>query len=103
MKKITDTPAQAIEINENIVVLETPIKRGETLITEIEVIRPNAGTLRGVRLADVANSDVDALMVVLPRITYPSLTTAECGRLELPDLVALAGRVIGFLSPKQAE
>ncbi|MGJ3745451.1 phage tail assembly protein, partial [Yersinia pseudotuberculosis] len=37
------------------------------------------------------------------RITYPSLTTAECGRLELPDLVALAGRVIGFLSPKQAE
>ncbi|AJK17458.1 putative tail protein gpE P2 bacteriophage [Yersinia pseudotuberculosis str. PA3606] len=35
MKKITDTPAQAIEINENIVVLETPIKRGETLITEI--------------------------------------------------------------------
>ncbi|BFI48188.1 phage tail protein [Yersinia pseudotuberculosis] len=103
MKKITDTPAQTIEINENIVVLETPIKRGETLITEIEVIRPNAGTLRGVRLADVANSDVDALMVVLPRITYPSLTTAECGRLELPDLVALAGRVIGFLSPKQAE
>ncbi|MGJ3745419.1 phage tail assembly protein, partial [Yersinia pseudotuberculosis] len=94
MKKITDTPAQTIEINENIVVLEAPIKRGETLITEIEVIRPNAGTLRGVRLADVANSDVDALMVVLPRITYPSLTTAECGRLELPDLVALAGRVI---------
>lgn len=103
MKKITGTPVQTIEINENIVVLETPIKRGETLITEIEVIRPNAGTLRGVRLADVANSDVDALMVVLPRITYPSLTTAECGRLELPDLVALAGRVIGFLSPKQAE
>ncbi|MFQ6242987.1 phage tail assembly protein [Yersinia enterocolitica] len=85
---------------ENIVMLDTPLKRGDTLITEIEIIRPNAGTLRGVRLADVANSDVDALMVVLPRITIPSLTTAECARLELPDLVALAGKVISFLSPK---
>ncbi|CNK74632.1 TPA: phage tail assembly protein [Yersinia enterocolitica] len=86
--------------NKNTVMLDTPLKRGDTLITEIEIIRPNAGTLRGVRLADVANSDVDALMIVLPRITYPSLTTAECIRLELPDLVALAGKVISFLSPK---
>lgn len=103
MKKVTARTEPAAEINENVVVLDTPVKRGDTLITEIEVIRPNAGTLRGVRLADVANSDVDALIIVLPRITYPSLTTTECGRLELPDLVALAGKVIGFLSPKQAE
>ncbi|CQH51837.1 phage tail assembly protein [Yersinia enterocolitica] len=102
MNKVTAKTEPATEINENLVVLDTPVKRGDTLITEIEVIRPNAGTLRGVRLADVANSDVDALIIVLPRITYPSLTTTECGRLELPDLVALAGKVIGFLSPKQA-
>ncbi|HDL8528177.1 TPA: phage tail assembly protein [Yersinia enterocolitica] len=87
--------------NKNTVMLDTPLNRGDTLITEIEIIRPNAGTLRGVRLADVANSYVDALMIVLPRITYPSLTSAECARLELPDLVALAGKVISFLSPKQ--
>ncbi|HHL2583418.1 TPA: phage tail assembly protein [Yersinia enterocolitica] len=103
MKKVTAKTEPATEINENLVVLDTPVKRGDTLITEIEVIRPNAGTLRGVRLSDVAHSDVDALIIVLPRITYPSLTTTECGRLELPDLVALAGKVIGFLSPKQAE
>ncbi|WP_145533775.1 phage tail assembly protein [Yersinia alsatica] len=102
MKKVTVKTEPNTDINENLVVLDTPVKRGDTLITEIEVNRPNAGTLRGVRLADVANSDVDALIVVLPRITYPSLTTAECSRLELPDLVALAGKVIGFLSPKQA-
>lgn len=77
-------------------VLDTPLKRGDTLITEIEVRRPNAGTLRGVRLFDVAHSEVDALIIVLPRITTPTLTAAECGRLELPDLVALAGKVIGF-------
>ncbi|EMQ2084137.1 phage tail assembly protein [Yersinia enterocolitica] len=101
MKKVTTKAEPAVETNENLVVLDTPVKRGDTLITEIEIIRPNAGTLRGVRLTDVANSDVDALMIVLPRITYPSLTTAECSRLELPDLVALASKVISFLSPKQ--
>ncbi|HDL7647121.1 TPA: phage tail assembly protein [Yersinia enterocolitica] len=102
MKKVTAKTETAAEVNENLVVLDTPLKRGDTLITEIEVYRPNAGSLRGVRLSDVAHSDVDALIIVLPRITSPTLTAAECGRLELPDLVALAGKVIGFLSPKQA-
>lgn len=84
----------------NLVKLDTPIKRGETSITEVEVLKPNAGALRGVRLADVANADVDALLTVLPRITSPQLTQHECAMLELPDMVALAGQVIGFLSPK---
>ncbi|WP_145510054.1 MULTISPECIES: phage tail assembly protein [Yersinia] len=101
MKKVTAKTEPAAEINENLVVLDTPLKRGDTLITEIEVYRPNAGALRGVRLLDVANADVDALIIVLPRITSPTLTAAECNRLELPDLVALAGKVVGFLSPKQ--
>ncbi|WAT01043.1 phage tail assembly protein [Rouxiella chamberiensis] len=89
-----------MEQNENMVTLDTPIKRGETEITQVEIIKPNAGALRGVGLAAVANADVDALLVVLPRITLPSLTKDEVGRMELPDLVALAGKVIGFLSPK---
>ncbi|CNH65262.1 phage tail assembly protein [Yersinia enterocolitica] len=101
MKKPAAKTVLEKTVNENVVVLETPLKRGDTLITEIEVYRPNAGSLRGVRLFDVAHSDVDALIVVLPRVTTPTLTAAECSRLELPDLVALAGKVIGFLSPKQ--
>ncbi|WP_413742310.1 phage tail assembly protein [Sodalis sp. RH15] len=86
-----------------LVKLDTPIKRGETLITNVEVLKPNAGALRGVRLADVANADVDALLIVLPRITSPQLTQHECAQLGLPDMVALAGQVIGFLSPKSDE
>ncbi|OAM68312.1 phage tail assembly protein, partial [Yersinia enterocolitica] len=74
MKKLTVKTETIAEVNENVVVLETPLKRGDTLITEIEVYRPNAGALRGVRLSDVAHSDVDALIVVLPRITTPTLT-----------------------------
>ena len=88
------------EHNENIVILEEPIKRGEMEISQIEIIKPNAGHLRGIGLASLANADVDALTVILPRITLPNLTTQECKTLNLPDLIALAGKVIGFLSPK---
>ena len=54
---------------ENIVTLENPIKRGEQVIEKITLMKPNAGTLRGVSLADVARSEVDALIKVLPRMT----------------------------------
>ncbi|AUU09535.1 MULTISPECIES: phage tail assembly protein [Serratia] len=88
---------------ENTVVLNTPIKRGDSEITRVQVTKPNAGSLRGIGLAALANADVDALITILPRVTYPNLTKEECTRLELPDLIALAGQVIGFLSPTSAE
>lgn len=91
------------EQTENLVILEEPIKRGDTLITQIEIIKPNAGHLRGIGLAALANADVDALTVILPRITAPNLTTQDCKSLYLPDLIAMAGKVIGFLSPKSEQ
>ncbi|WP_336996543.1 phage tail assembly protein [Leclercia sp. UBA7405] len=87
---------------ENVVTLEKPLKRGDQLVAEITLIKPNAGTLRGVSLAAVANSEVDALIKVLPRMTAPMLTEQEVAAMELPDLVALAGQVVGFLSPSSA-
>ncbi|HBC8830561.1 TPA: phage tail assembly protein [Citrobacter freundii] len=87
---------------ENVVTLEKPLKRGDQEVTEITLIKPNAGTLRGVSLAAVANSEVDALIKVLPRMTAPMLTEQEVAAMELPDLVALAGQVVGFLSPNSA-
>ncbi|HEM6615350.1 TPA: phage tail assembly protein [Yersinia enterocolitica] len=86
-----------------VVPLGSPIQRGETTIDRLTLIKPTAGTLRGVSLAALANSDVDALLTVLPRMTYPSLTPSECSALELPDMVELAGKVIGFLSPNLAQ
>ncbi|EPH0095053.1 phage tail assembly protein [Pluralibacter gergoviae] len=85
------------------VTLETPLKRGEQFIDSITLIKPTAGTLRGVSLAALAGSEVDALIKVLPRITSPSLTEQEIATLDLPDLIALAGEVVGFLSPTSAQ
>lgn len=88
---------------ENVVTLEKAVKRGEQEITDVTLIKPQAGTLRGVSLAALANSEVDALIKVLPRMTAPSLTEQEVGALDLPDLVALAGKVVGFLSPSSVQ
>ncbi|MGO3568317.1 MAG: phage tail assembly protein [Serratia grimesii] len=88
--------------NPNVVKLDTPVKRGDTTITTVTLIKPNTGTLRGVGLASLASSEVDALIKVLPRMTYPALTESEVTALDLPDLVALAGKVIGFLAPSSA-
>ncbi|EOL8946129.1 phage tail assembly protein [Cronobacter dublinensis] len=87
------------QTNENTVTLVNPVKRGEQEISTITVIKPNAGTLHGVGLAALATCEVDALIKVLPRMTYPNLTEQEVIALELPDLMALAGKVVGFLSP----
>ena len=92
-----------MEQNENTVVFETPLKRGDSEIKQVELIKPSAGSLRGVRLADLCQSDVDALLTVLPRITLPSLTKAECNALDPIDLISLGGKVIGFLQTKSDE
>ncbi|PPW54687.1 GpE family phage tail protein [Escherichia coli] len=74
---------------ENVITLDNPVKRGEQVIEQVTLMKPNAGTLRGVSLAAVANSEVDALIKVLPRMTAPMLTEQEVAALELPDLVVI--------------
>ncbi|SSH35634.1 Tail protein [Klebsiella pneumoniae] len=88
--------------NPNIVILDNPVMRGEQKIEQVTLTKPNTGTLRGVSLAALANSDVDALIKVLPRMTYPALTESEVMRLEASDLILFAGKVVGFLSPFSA-
>lgn len=97
MKKINETAATETE-NPNVVTLDTPLMRGEQKIEKVTLSKPNAGTLRGVSLAALAQSDVDALIKVLPRMTYPALTEQEIIRLDASDLLSFAGKVIGFVT-----
>lgn len=96
----SDTPAAPAPPNS--VTLDTPIRRGEQTISAVTVRKPSAGELRGIALSDLLQMDVGALHTVLPRITSPTLTTADVSNLEPSDLVQLAGVVVGFLLPKAA-
>lgn len=101
MKEINEAAVTETE-NPNVVTLDTPLMRGEQKIEKVTLSKPNAGTLRGVSLAALAQSDVDALIKVLPRMTYPVLTEPEIIRLDASDLLSFAGKVVGFLSPASA-
>ena len=94
------TFAAPVSSNHVTVILDEPLQRGDTVITEIQLRKPKAGELRGVSLVDVANLDVMALQKVLPRITQPILTTQDVNNLDLADLMALGAEVAYFLAKK---
>lgn len=85
---------------DNVVVLDQPITRGETTIAQITLRKPNAGELRGVSLAELLQLDVAAIMRVTPRISIPSLTESEVRGLDPADLVDVGGKIAGFLLKK---
>lgn len=85
------------------ITLDTPITRGEKTLSEIVVRKPDSGSLRGTSLNDLLHMDVNALIVVLPRLTSPALTAVEINRMDPADLLQLGGAVAGFLLPKSAK
>lgn len=79
------------------IVLEQPIKRGESSITEITLRKPAAGELRGLKLADLINGDVNSTIRLVPRISQPTITEQEAAALDVADLLGCADAIAGFL------
>lgn len=84
------------------ITLETPIQRGETKITEIKLRKPAAGELRGISMRSIIDLSVDSVLLLLPRISDPTLTDVECGRMDPVDIMQAAGVIASFFVPKQA-
>lgn len=82
------------------IVLDTPIKRGETQIDAITLRRPKAGELRGLAISDLARLDVNAILKLLPRISTPSMTPQELEQLPSEELFDLATEAGSFLLKK---
>lgn len=102
----TDTTYQAEPVknpNEATVELDSPIERGTNSIKSLHLRKPMSGELRGVSLVDLLNLDVNALRKVVPRISTPSLTDVEVGRMDPADLVEIGTTVAGFLLRKSAK
>ncbi len=100
---ITDASAELPENpNEKTVELDGAFVRGSQTITSIVLRKPMAGELRGVSLVDLMQMEVLALRKVLPRITTPTLSDAEIGRMDPADLLQCGVAVAGFLLQKSA-
>lgn len=76
--------------------LSTPIKRNGGDIDALTLRKPAAGELRGLKLMDVMQMDVNAMGILLPRIAQPTITKADVDALELSDMVDLGVAVVGF-------
>lgn len=83
-----------------VIELESPIRRGDQVISSLSLRKPDAGTLRGIKLADLLQLDVGALTTLLPRISTPTLTAADAAKLDPVDLVAIATEVSNFFLTK---
>lgn len=86
----------AADSTQTAITLETPVARAAGDIVSVTLRRPNAGALRGTKMADLLQGDVDALIRILPRITEPTLTAPEIEAMDPSDFGELAGAVIGF-------
>lgn len=84
------------------VTLDQPIVRGTSTITTLTIRKPSAGELRGIKLMDLANMDVSALVTVLPRITMPSILKQEVEQMDPADLSEIGIEVALFLAKKSA-
>ena len=93
---IASSPEQAT------VQLETPLQRGEHCIDTLTLRKPKAGELRGLNLADITRCDVNAIHALLPRISSPTLTTAEIAELDIVDLSEIAFKIMEFFLSKTA-
>lgn len=87
----------------DVIVLETPIQRGEQVIRSVRLRKPTAGDLRGIKLHDLAQMDVTALVTLLPRITQPLLTQHDAAKLEPADLLEVAHVMSTFFVPKASK
>lgn len=67
--------------------LTNPLKNGDNFIKEITLRKPMAGELRGIKLLDILQMDINAYIPLLSRITTPMLTETQVNQLDPIDLI----------------
>lgn len=88
----TPVPGKSVTVK-----LVTPIARANgDAITEITLVKPNAGSLRGLKVPDLVSGDVSTVLTLIPRISQPTVGAHEAEQLETEDLGEIAGAVFGF-------
>ncbi len=92
-------PAPPVPVTISITLIE-PIQREAGPVEVLTLRKPKAGELRGLALKDLINSEVTAVLTVLPRICDPFITEAECALIGSEDVAEIAGTIVGFfMSP----
>ena len=76
--------------------LARPIAREGGEVGEVTIVEPNAGSMRGLKLSNVMQMDVTAMLTLLPRITKPVLEIAELEQMGPRDFSQLCQETVLF-------
>lgn len=85
----------------NSVTLSDPVKVDGKKVTKITLRRPHSGELRGLKLTDILQMDVDTMIRLLPRITTPPLSEVQVDRLPPDDLTDLSVKTTLFFAKRR--
>lgn len=82
------------------VALDTPIVRGDTTISSVQLSRPLGGALRGLSTLDLVRMEYDAIRTVVPRISHPPILVQDFDRMDTADILTISTEVAGFFLPR---
>jgi hypothetical protein len=80
--------------------LSTPIRVAGNEVTELDLRRPSAGELRGVKLLEVCQMETGAIIKVLARISTPMLSEQDAAGLDGADLMIIGTEIVAFFEPR---
>lgn len=86
----------------SIVKFNSPVTlKNGNVITEVTITDSmrQAGTLRGLKMWDVATGDVNSMITLLPRVTQPRLSEQELSLMPVDCFSQLVNEVANFLAP----
>lgn len=79
-----------------VVNLVTPIRREGGDISSFTLRKPKGGELRGLKVQDIVNTDVNTILALAPRICSPFIAQEEFANLDADDFAEVAGTIMGF-------
>ncbi|RSU73158.1 phage tail assembly protein [Sphingomonas sp. S-NIH.Pt3_0716] len=83
--------------------VEPIIREGGTNVDTLTLRKPNAGELRGLKVPEVVNGDVNTVIALLPRIASPVISQDEAETLNLEDFGEITGAIYGFFMNREAK
>lgn len=78
--------------------LSRPIEVDGAKVSKVRLREPMAGELRGINLLEVFQMNIDAMTVLIPRISEPHLSGEAIAALPASDLAELVARVALFFT-----
>ncbi len=98
----TDTAGSPAAPTAVTVTLVEPIARASGAVGTLMLRKPAAGEMRGLKLQDLMQADIGAILTLIPRIADPFITEVEAAKLSSEDIAEIGGTIVGFfMSPAQ--